>query len=331
MSTAVLEVESNAERLPLGTLGAGFGLCGLAYCWSVATPVLGLPRAISWSLWVIAAGTWLVLITAHAVHGIRVGVPLREQLRHPAQGPIAALAPATGTLLADELSSLSLNAGRIMLACSLLGSVLFAAWLISYWLEGELSLEQIHGGYFLPTVAPGLIGAEVAADVGWQGLGWASFGIAIFFWVVIATVLILRLSTRPPLSNGLQPTMAIFLSPPAICGLAWFALNGGHVDAGAQLIAGITALFVLVQFALLPRYVRLPFSIGFWSFSFPAAALTADIVMWLSVAHVAGATAISWILLIAVTVLVASVAVGSLVLIAQPGWTPRWAPAKSVM
>ncbi len=103
-------------------------------------------------LWAVAAAVWLTLIASHTIHGARIGMPLREQLRHPAQGPIAALAPATGTLLAGELATLSLTAGRVMLACSLLGSALFAAWLISYWLEGELSLEHIHGGYFLPTV-----------------------------------------------------------------------------------------------------------------------------------------------------------------------------------
>jgi tellurite resistance protein len=317
VSTAVLAVEPSAERLQLGTLGAGFGLCGLAYCWTVATPILGLPRVVSWCFWIVAAGVWLSLIVSHAVHGARVGVSLREQLRHPAQGPIAALAPATATLLADELSTFSLTAGRIMLACSLTGSALFAAWLISYWLEGELSLEQIHGGYFLPTVAAGFVGAEAAVDVGWQGLGWASFGIAIFFWIVIATLLILRLSTHPPLPDALQPTMAIFLSPPAVCGLAWFALDGGRVDAGAQLIAGITALFVLVQFALLPRYVRLLFSIGFWSFSFPAAALAADIIVWLSVEHLDGAKVLTVILLVGTTALIASIALGSLVLLTR--------------
>ncbi len=122
---------------------------------------------------------------------------------------------------------------------------------------------------------------------------------AIFFWVVIATLLILRLSIRSPLPDALQPTMAIFLSPPTVCGLAWFSLSGDHVDAGAQVIAGVSGLFVLVQVALLPRYLRLPFSVGFWSFSFPAAALVSDAVMWLSIEHVGGAKPISAVLLAA--------------------------------
>ncbi len=206
------------------------------------------------------------------------------------------------------------------LSCSLAGSALFAAWLISYWLEGELSLEQVHGGYFLPTVAAGFVGAEAAVDVGWPGLGWASFGIAIFFWVVIATLLILRLSIHPPLPNALQPTMAIFLSPPTVCGLAWFALNGGRVDSVAQVIAGVAGLFVLVQLALLPRYLKLPFSVGFWSFSFPAAALVSDTVMWLSLDHVGGVKPITVVLLAAVTGLIGWIALRSI--------SPLWRPSK---
>lgn len=47
-----------------------------------------------------------------------------------------------------------------------------------------------------------------------------------------------------------------------------------------MMLSGISAFLVLVQLTLLPRYRRLPFSLSFWSFSFPAAAVCTYASLW---------------------------------------------------
>ena len=100
------------ERIPLNTLAIAFGLAGLAEVWTAGADVLGLPSAIGWTLWAVAAIAWLWLLIAHLARGARTHLPLGDQLRHPVQGPIASLVPVVALLLGSALHHLQPVAGR---------------------------------------------------------------------------------------------------------------------------------------------------------------------------------------------------------------------------
>lgn len=315
-----------ATRIPLNTFAIGFGLAGLAEAWGGATGALGLSPLVAQALWAIAAGGWLWLILAHTVRGARSEQRLVDQLRHPAQGPIAALVPVTGMLLGAELLTYSEIAGRVLVLASVAAAALFAGWIVARWLQGGLELEAVHGGYLLPTVAASFVAADVSAEAGFTGLGWGAFGVGAFFWIVMSTLVILRLTVRATLPDPLVPTMAILVAPPAVAGLAWFALAGRNVggvgaaggtgaDVVPAMLAGLGVLLLLVQLALVPRYRRLAFSLGFWSFTFPAAAVVSDASAWLDITQIPGWRVVTGVLLAALTVLVVGVAWRSLVLV----------------
>ncbi|GAA1528313.1 hypothetical protein [Kribbella lupini] len=308
------------ERLPLSTFAIGFGLAGLAEVWTNASPALGLPRVVPQAFWAVAAVAWCWLIVAHAVRGARSEVPLAQQLHHPAQGSLASLAPVTAMLLAGDLSTYSLGAGRVMFLLALLVSTVFAAWRLASWFEGRLEFESMHPGYLLPTVAPGLVGASVAAGVGFHGLAWALFGVGTFFTVIMTAILVLRLAFHAALADPLLPTTAILLAPPAVAGIAWFALNGGVVDPVAEATAGVGVLLLLVQVVMVPRYRRLRFSLGFWSFTFPFAAAVAWTEEWLELEQTPGWQVTTGILAVLMTAFIAAIAVQSLRLVTRrPG------------
>ena len=302
-----------ATRIPLNTFAIGFGLAGLAEAWTTAGEFLSLPDLVGQLFWVVAAGAWLWLIVAHTVRGARSSETLVGQLRHPAQGPIAALIPIAGMLIAGELMSIVYWLGLALYLVSLVATFLFAAWLVSLWLRGGLALESIHGGYLLPTVAAGFIGATCAARAGIELLGWALFGIGLFFWAVMTVLLIIRLAFRPALPDPLVPTMAILVAPPAVAGIAWFQLTTLTPSVVAAMLAGMGLLLLLVQLLLVPMYSKLTFSLGFWSFTFPAAAVVTDALLWVHVRTFPGWQAVSIVLLAVITVLVAAIAVRSLV------------------
>jgi len=296
------------ERIPLNTLAIPFGLAGLAEGWGAATPALSLSPVVSHVLWGVTGLALAWLLVAHVSRGVHSGKPLGGQLRHPAQGPIAALVPITAMLIASDLATVSLVAGRVLLLLSVTAAAVFAGWLIGSWLEGRLALESVHGGYLLPTVAAGLVGADAAAKMGYVALGWALFGVGASFSVVMITILIVRLAFRPPLPDPLLPTMAILVAPPAVAGLAWFSLVGDEGDPVSLALAGLCVLMVLVQFAFIPRYRRLGFSPGFWSFTFPAAAVATDAIVWLGITRPLGWVFLTGVVVAALTVLIATVA-----------------------
>ena len=300
-------------RIPLTTFAIGFGLAGLAGAWTWASPALGLPRVVSQVFWAVAAIAWVWLIVAHLVRGARSGQRLIDQLRHPAQGPIASLAPVTAMLLAAQLHTYSHAAGWALYLVALTVSATLVVVVFGFWFEGRLELASLHPGYLLPTVAPGLIGADVAMKFGNGGLAWALFAAGTFFGVALTAVAVLRLTFGGPLPDALVPTTMILLAPPAVGGLAWFTLNGHVVDPVAQSIAGIGVVLLLMQIGMLPRYRRLKFSPGFWSFTFPLAASVSLTAQWLNLAQPAGWRLMTGALVGALTMFIGTVGWRSLV------------------
>ena len=116
-----------------------------------------------------------------------------------------------------------------------------------------------------------------------HALAASSFGIGIISWVVLGSVIMNRLFTRPALPDALVPTMAIELGIPAVAGLAYFAVVGRTVNLVACVLGGYAVLMALVQVRLIPIYRRLSFTPGSWSFTFAYAGAAADALIWLAI------------------------------------------------
>ncbi len=303
------------QRIPLNTLAIGFGLAGLAAVWTTAGRLLGAPEAIAQVLWAVAAVAWVWLIVAHLRRGAKSSESLAAQLRHPAQGPIAALVPVVGMLLGADLHRFVPVAGEILVLVSMIAAAAFAAWILAFWHAGNLTPEAFHGGYLLPTVAAGLIAATTTYTIGLPRVAVGAFAVGVFFWIVISTVLLARLAFFAPLPAALTPTCAILLAPPAVAGTAWFTINGEHADLISTALLGLLVLMALQQLALLPRYRRLPFTLGFWSFTFPLAAAAGYGVGWLAIAAFPGWQAVAWLLVALASVVIVGIGVRSLWLV----------------
>ena len=268
----------STERLPLNTLAIPFGTAGLAEIWTAAAPALALPEVIPDALWLLTAMVWAATIAAHIVRGIRVRRPLAEQLRHPAQGPVAALVPVVGMLLGARLHLVAPLLGRALVVLAVSASAVFAGWILAQWLRGGVPGGVVHGGYLLPTVASGLIGGVTAASVGLPALGWAAFAVGVLFWIALFAILLARFGALPALPSPLTPTLAILVAPPAVAGLAWMSLTGERSGPVIDALVGLTVLSVLTQVALVPLYRRTPFTLGAWSYTFPFAAVATFLV-----------------------------------------------------
>ena len=307
--------QSQGPRIPLNTLAISFGVTGLAVLWSTVAADLGWTPYISAVLWLVAAVVWAWLIVAHARRGLHSSDTLAGQLRHPAQGPIAAIVPAVGMLLGAELYLVAPVAGAVLALVSLVAAAAFAGWILAHWHRGRLSPEAFHGAYLLPTVAGAFIASIATARLGLHGIAFASFAVGVFFWVVIVTVLLARLAFFPPLPDALTPTLAILVAPPAVGGTAWFAMNGVHDDPVSTALLGLLVLMLVVQLFLLGTYRRLSFTLGFWSFTFPASSAASYGIQWLRLADFSGWQAVAVTLAAASTALTLGIAIRSLVLV----------------
>jgi len=167
----------------------------------------------------------------------------------------------------------------------------------------------MHPGYFLPTVAGGLVGATVAAGVRLPGVAEASFGIGIGAWLLLGSPVWTRLFFRPMLPAALVPTLAIELAPPAVAGVAYFALTGGAITFAARALGGFCVVMALAQLRFVPLYTRLRFSLGFWAFTFSYAAVATYALLWITIARPPGATGYAIAIVTLITIFIAAIGV----------------------
>jgi tellurite resistance protein len=302
------------RRVPPNLFAIPFGLAGLVEAWHAAEPVLHTPAAVPDVISVLAALAWIILLPLYAAQG---PAAILADFRDKTFSPFLSLAPMTGMLLAATLSEHAFAAGQALVVVFLALTLAFGGLLTGEWIVASLDHNSAHPGYFLPTVAGGLIGGLCAAEVHLTGLGWASFGIGMLCWLMVGSTILNRLFFHASLPQPLMPTLAIELAPPAVAGIAYFALTGGKTDLFAHALAGYAVLMVVVQVRLLPRFLALRFGPGFWAFTFSWAAAATDALYWITLRRPAGSTAMAVVILVAITALIAVIAARTAVLVAR--------------
>jgi tellurite resistance protein len=300
------------RRFPPNLFAIPFGLAGLTDAWDAARPVLHTPAAVPDAISVVAALTWAVLLACYLAQGTASAL---ADFRHKVFSPFISLAPITGMLLALTLSSYAFTAGRVLVVVFLVITLLVGGLLTGEWITADLDHDSAHPGYFLPTVAGGLVGSFCAVGVHLHALGAVSFGIGLLSWFLVGSTILNRLFFHSTLPEPLVPTLAIELAPPAVAGIGYFALTGGRTDLLAQGLAGYAILMVLVQIRLLPRFRALKFSPAFWAFTFSWAAAATDALEWIAVRRPPGAAAYATAVLSVITLFIGYVAVRTVILV----------------
>jgi tellurite resistance protein len=238
-------------------------------------------------------------------------------LRDPVQSPFVAVPGITAMMLAAALASVASLAGRVLVVIFLAVTIGIGGWLGGRWIAGDTDQVSVHPGYYLPTVAGGLVGVITLSQVHLRGLAEAAFGIGIVSWVLLGSVVLNRLITAKGLPAALQPVTAIELAPPALAGVAWFALAGRGINLIAYAIGGYLVLTALVQVRLIPLYLKLRFSPGFWAFTFSYAIAITCALEWITRTNPPGATTYAICAITAITVFIGAIAARTVIALAR--------------
>ncbi|GAA1552612.1 hypothetical protein GCM10009827_086660 [Dactylosporangium maewongense] len=320
-----MNARTNEPRVGItpNLFGIAYGLTGLAGCWGYAAVLGFAPALVSDILCILAAAVWLTLLVGYVTQVSRRAGGWGAELTDPVLGPFISLIPIVGMLLSIGLMRHDRGAGQWLFGVFAIVTVVLAGWMTGQWIAGGLDMDKLHPGYVLPTVAGGLIATIGAALAGWPGLARVFFGLGLVSWLVIESMILARLYFRGPLPPQLQPTLAILAAPPALAGLAYLAITHGKVDAVAFGLAGYTLLAALVQLRLIGMYRHLRFSSGFWAYAFPYAAVATFGLHWIAYGHPPGARIWAWVVILAITALVAALAAETTAALARHRFLPQ--------
>lgn len=318
-------------RIPLNLFAIPLGIAGLGSSWLAVAHDGRVPGAVAEVLFAISATVWLFVLAAYARYVVAAPRRLVADLVDPVGGPFASLTVITPMLLAAQgIYPHAHEAGRVLVDVFVALTVLLGGWFIGQWIYGPLELDAFHPGYFLPTVAGGLVASIGAADVGEPGLAAVTFGIGAVSWLVLGSIILNRLLFRPMLPAALMPTLAIQVAPGAVGSLAWFAMHGGRIDAVSAMLGGYGLLMALAQLRLLPAYLRLRFMPSTWAFTFSWAAFATAGLSWLQAERPAGYPIYEFVVIVAVTALIGGIAFRTAVAMWRGQLLPRPGQGTSV-
>lgn len=302
------------DHLPPNVFAIGFGLAGLSGTWSAMCDVGGITPLAADAMWLVTLVTWVTLLARYFARAGRL-TAIAADLKDPVLAPFLALVFTTWMLLADRLNQRVAGAGTALGIASVVAAAVFGAVFTAMLLSKPRPLAAVHSGYLLPTVASGLIAAQVLGHLGLPVAAMGALAVGLLFWLLIGALLVVRQATERPLPDRLVPTIAIFSAPPAVAGNAWFALANDVppqlATLGHSLLLGPFVLLVLLQIGLIPCYAQLPFTLGFWSFTFTAAASATYAIRLLHEVDPPGFLAYAWALTAGATALIGAIAVRS--------------------
>ncbi|MGW7648988.1 SLAC1 family transporter [Streptomyces bobili] len=310
-----------AERI--GLLSVSLGAAGLGGAWQSATATVSAPIGVSDGLFAVSGLVWLVLLAEYVRHGGARWVNLRHDLGHPGQGFALAYVPIVGMLFAGHFSRFGLDAARWAYAAFALTAAVVAAQLLAHWLTGTLSSSPLHPGYLLPVSSAPFIASITASSLRLPEVADGAFAVGLLYWLAFGTVVLGSLVASPGLPQRARPTLTVLGIPPATGGLAWLAAHPGPVDAVGFGFAGLVAFTLLIIVCLLPDLRQESFHAGFWTFSFPLAATSNFALRWMHGADVPAWRAVTWAVLVAVTVAFAVLAGASIAHVLRTRRRPR--------
>lgn len=107
-----------------------------------------------------------------------------------------------------------------------------------------------------------------------------------------------------PIPPKLQPTAAVLVAPPSVGYLSYVSLTGNTDDPVAYAMISGALMFLLLVLTQAPGVVRLDFTLSAWALSFPLAAVAAALAVAAGSAGALLGTALAWVILGSVTVLI---------------------------
>ena len=266
------------SRIPAGLFAIPVGLFGLAGAWQRAIGYRwNMTEDISNALLSLTLVVWGILLLLYAAKCIVHFQEVRKEFLHPVQGPLLALVPLSVMLAAIDLGQPGSSGWLILVLLALAVQGVIAIRVVSILATGRIPSKAITPALYLPFVGGGFVGGMTMATLNYPGWGALLFGMGLAGWALLEARILSRLF-EGPMPAALRPTIGVELAPPAVAtlaaGMIWPQLPGDVLIVGLGIAAGPIV-------AVLARYRwwhDVPFSAGFWSFSFPLAALAGVVI-----------------------------------------------------
>lgn len=293
-------------HVPIPLFAMIMGLTGLGLAWRKAASVLGVPDQVGEGLLGLAATLFVGLALLYAAKALRHFPEVRAEFNNPIRVnffptvSISLLLLSIGALPYSE--SLALGVWGLGALLHLMATV----YLIGRWITRAHEITMINPAWFIPVVG-NIIVPIAGTKLGFTEISWFFFAIGLVFWIVLFTIVFYRIVFHNPLATRFLPTLFILIAPPGVGTVSYLALTGGQIDVFTRVLLYSGLFITLLNFSMVRQFLKLPFFVSWWAYTFPMAAITIATLEYQHHLNHPGVAVLAWGLLSVTTLIIGSV------------------------
>lgn len=264
---------SRLQYFPVSFFSTIMGLAGFTIAWEKAAHIMNTQIIFETFFAWATLGVFVLISFVYLRKIILHPKAVLTELRHPVR---LSFFPAFS--IAFLLLSIALIPHAESLARGLwvVGTVVHLAlflYVVNSWMHhAHYQAAHISPAWFIPAVGNVLV-PIAGVHFGYLEVSWFFFSIGMMFWLILFTIFFNRILFHAPLPTHLVPTLFILIAPPAVGFLSYMKLNGS-LDNFAHMLYYIGLFLTLLLFSQFKIFSKLPFSLSWWAYSFPIAAIT---------------------------------------------------------
>lgn len=272
--------ESKLKHFPISFFTTVMGLSGLTIAWEKAEHIFAFSFSISGYLLILTSIVFIFLVFFYAAKIVRFPGDVAAELHHPVK---ISFFPATSiSLILLGVCTLHISPllSKTLWGAGALLQFLFTFYVLGAWITKQhFKIEHVNPAWFIPVVGNILV-PIAGVPHGYIELSWFFFSIGLILWVILLVIVFNRIIFYHPMPDKLLPTLFILIPPPALGFLSYLNLVG-HTDGFARILYYTGLFFTLMLASQVQRFAKLNFSLSWWAYSFPMAAITiATLVMY---------------------------------------------------
>jgi tellurite resistance protein len=278
---------------PVGAFASVLGFCSVGLLWRLAQEALHVPFPIGEPLLGLGLAVFIILAVLFAAKIVRRPNVVRSELTSAASSSLFGCIPISLVLFAAAALPYSRLAAAVIWSVGASTQIAICLYVVGRWIGAETAMIHASPTWLIP-IAGNSTAAFIGAPLGFHEISWAFLSFGLVSWLALLPILLSRLIFHPQLPGSAAPSLAIFVSAPAVTALAWSALDPGG-EIGFRFF-----LFAALLFAALPlrhgmSLARAKFTTGLWAYTFPSGALAICLIRYSQLVQSPWATAMAWL------------------------------------
>ncbi|MBD2077152.1 dicarboxylate transporter/tellurite-resistance protein TehA [Phormidium sp. FACHB-592] len=315
--------------MPASFFSMVLGLVGLGSCWRVAGKIWPLPVWVSESIMLLAVVIWFVLLLLYISKWLWAKEDALAEFEHPILCCFIGLVPVSTLLVALAIMPYSHTIAVALFVVGAISQLGFGVYRSGqFWMGGRKPAATTPVLY-LTGVAGSFVTTIVASALGYREWSVLFFGMGMFSWLALESIIMQRLYLLEALPKPLRPTLGLQLAPPAVGCVAYLSITSGPPDTFAQMLFGYGLLQALILLRLMPWLFQQPFTASYWAFTLGIAALALAPLRFVERGTTGVIEGLAVLLFIGANIVIGSIFLGTVRLLLRDKLSPPAMPAKA--